>query len=608
MDDQDRRHRAAVARADFLESGEPGSAPVTDVVRASWRRSRRAGVDADDYAVEFHEDVDYDSRLVRCARPVIERLSAEMVDVPVTIALADADARIVDRLDCSTSVARVLDRVDFLKGFAFAEDGVGTNGIGTVFEAGGSVAVVGAEHFSERLVRFACTGAPILNPVSGRTEGVLDISCLAESWSPIMHTLVRSAAEDIAHRLLLDRSQAHQALFETYLHACRRRHAVMAVGSDVLMVNERAQARFGPDAQLLLQQHARLLLTSRDPALTTVTLADGRTVHLRVSWITVGPQVCGVVMVLHETAVPDVPRQRSSGSPTLLSRRDSRAAAPGRRTPGAVAGATCPAWRRAVSEARAALTTREALLVMGEPGSGRAHLLAELFRDAHPHGRVVTLDAPALGDLGALPAVDAPAHAGTVGPTLVLLRGLDRVSGADADALDPELEALGDRPEIRLAATVSGGTPGTGLPVERLLRHFGRCVGVPPLRFRLDDLAAITDSVLRDLAPDRPVRLSADAERLIVRHGWPGNVAQLREALASALAHRPVGEIRADDLPGYCHAVSTRTLTTLESSERDALIAALRDLGGNRSQAAAHLGMSRSSLYRKLERYGLTDV
>ncbi len=59
-----------------------------------------------------------------------------MVDVPVTIALADADARIVDRLDCSTSVARVLDRVDFLKGFAFVEGGVGTNGIGTVFEAG----------------------------------------------------------------------------------------------------------------------------------------------------------------------------------------------------------------------------------------------------------------------------------------------------------------------------------------------------------------------------------------------------------------------------------------------------------------------------------------
>ena len=63
------------------------------------------------------------------------------------------------------------------------------------------------------------TVAGILPPLSGRIEGVLDISCLVEHSSPLMHSLVRSAAHDIERNLLLDRSQCQQALFETFVRA-----------------------------------------------------------------------------------------------------------------------------------------------------------------------------------------------------------------------------------------------------------------------------------------------------------------------------------------------------------------------------------------------------
>ena len=69
--------------------------------------------------------------------------------------------------------------------------------------------------------------------------------------------------------------------------------------------------------------------------------------------------------------------------------------------------------------------------------------------------------------------------------------------------------------------------------------------------------------------------------------------------------HRPVGEIQPEDLPGYCCQTSGRTLSALESIERDAIIQALRDAGGNRVQAAATLGIARSSLYRKLTSFGI---
>ncbi|WP_375538324.1 GAF domain-containing protein [Mycolicibacterium sp. CBMA 311] len=138
----------------------------------------------------------------------------------------------LQRIDSSAAVARLLDRVYLAPGFSYAESTMGTNGIGTVFEAGQPISVVGPEHFSENLQLFACTGAPVIDPVTGRVEGVLDISTLSNSWSPLMHTLVKSAAKDIARNFLLDRGQAQRAIFDTYLKVTARsaRQAVFAFG------------------------------------------------------------------------------------------------------------------------------------------------------------------------------------------------------------------------------------------------------------------------------------------------------------------------------------------------------------------------------------------
>nr|WP_235609401.1 helix-turn-helix domain-containing protein [Frankia casuarinae] len=108
------------------------------------------------------------------------------------------------------------------------------------------------------------------------------------------------------------------------------------------------------------------------------------------------------------------------------------------------------------------------------------------------------------------------------------------------------------------------------------------------------------------MAPNRKVRLSPAAERIIARYSWPRNVSQLREALEHALRRRPVGEIQAQDLPAYCQTTSRHVLTPLEAAERDTIVAALQETEGNRMLAATRLGMSRSGLYRKLKAYGIT--
>jgi transcriptional regulator of acetoin/glycerol metabolism len=69
-----------------------------------------------------------------------------------------------------------------------------------------------------------------------------------------------------------------------------------------------------------------------------------------------------------------------------------------------------------------------------------------------------------------------------------------------------------------------------------------------------------------------------------------------------------VGEIQPEDLPAYCRTAGTRTLTPLETAERDAIIRGLEECAGNRVQAAASLGIARSSLYRKIRAYAITDA
>ncbi|MGK5113728.1 MULTISPECIES: sigma-54-dependent Fis family transcriptional regulator [unclassified Geodermatophilus] len=603
---QDRLRVAAAARAEFLEHGGAGAAGVRDLVAASWRRSRDAGVDADEYRITHHEDVDLDSRLVRCARPVIGRLADEMVDVPLTIALSDAHARIVHRLDCSTSVGRLLDRVDFTAGFDFGERGVGTNGIGTVFETGSSVAVVGAEHFTEALVKFACTGAPILDPVTGRVEGVLDVSSLAESWDPLVHTLVRRAAADIGQNLLHDRTRATQALFETFVKAdARPRQAVMAVG-DSLMVNRRAQQLFAPAEQFAIHQHALFLMSRRDRVSESFALDSGRTVRLRATRIVAGDEVAGIVLLLDDEPTgqrPDVPTQRGRAAPSTARDQQAPRARGLARPPAApVSDGRSPGWIGACAQITAGLEREDRILVMGEAGTGKRTLVAELFGRAHPSGRLVT--GPA--DQVVRDAEEVLADAEAV-PTLLVLAGIDRVGADGIDRLRTFLTSV-DRGRRLVAATLSDANVGADLPFQAVLGLFEQAVTLPPLRFRTDDLPLVVARLLSELAPGRRVRLLPETNRLISRYSWPRNVTQLREALYLALLTRPVGDIRPEDLPAYCRTAGTRTPTPIEAAERDAIVRALQQCGGNRVHAAAALGMARSSLYRKIKSYGITDA
>ena len=609
----DRRLQIAAARADFLSSGERVAEPVSDVIAASWRRSLSAGVDAGTSRANYHRDLDMSSRLVRCAQPIITRLREETADLPLSVALTDNKARVLSRSDNASTIGMLLENVAFSPGFDYTEGGIGTNGVGTVFESGQPVHVIGPEHFSENLQPFACAGAPIKDPLSGRIEGILDISCLTEHSSPLMHSLVRSAAHDIERNLLVDRSQSQQALFETYVRFDARTHgAVLAVGGTVVMANAVMQVLFHPDEQLTIIEHARYLMARRQSPVDEIQLMTGKVVRLRGKRILVGEDVAGLVLdvLLVAEGTPDTTlgAYEDLAVPKVTGTQgiESELSTPRRRMPSDGEGAS-PLWRRAYDDITAALTNHDPLLVLGETGAGKFTLVADTYHHVTAGGRSVAIDSADIGPTSYTNAEETLERFSV--PTLFIFRNIDTLSTEGVERLNEFLLALADsKREAYVAATLSDANLDSDLPFQELLVHFQRAVTVPPLRHRTEDLPMLASRILDDVAPRRAVKISAAAMRTITRYTWPRNLSQLGEALRAALLRRPVGEIQPEDLPGYCHQASRRELSPLEAGERDAIIKALLDADGNRVQAATALGIARSSLYRKLRTYGITTI
>jgi transcriptional regulator with PAS, ATPase and Fis domain len=138
-------------------------------------------------------------------------------------------------------------------------------------------------------------------------------------------------------------------------------------------------------------------------------------------------------------------------------------------------------------------------------------------------------------------------------------------------------------------------------------------VRVPPLRDRLEDLPLLAGSLLEDLG--RPeLRLAESTFALLRKHVWPGNVRELKNALACAITFVDPGAtvIKPEHLRLLVCKSSEYLLDRvalagrpLEEIEREAIVQTMARAHGDKVLAARFLGVSRSTMYNKLKKYGL---
>jgi len=142
---------------------------------------------------------------------------------------------------------------------------------------------------------------------------------------------------------------------------------------------------------------------------------------------------------------------------------------------------------------------------------------------------------------------------------------------------------------------------------------------VPPLRARIDDIAALAEHFCGSIGQTygRAVTLSADALGELFRYPWPGNVRELRNVIERALLVNPgleigagvfaalLGGSREEPPPQTDSFALPEAGIDLAQLERDLIRQALERTEGNRTQAAKLLGLSRDTLRYRLEKFQL---
>lgn len=578
------------ARQRFLSSGTPPQG-VRDVVVESWIRATQSGLDPTGLK-SAHGAPATDPRILQCVDLVVTRYLAHLGGEPISVIFASPAGQVLRQFCTDRELTRTLERVYLEPGFHYDEGTVGTNGIGTALQCDRPTLIVGEEHYNESLTVFACAGAPVHHPVSRAIAGIVDLTCAAARGNGLLLTYARTIAEEIELELLRQVGAKELALLRDYLAACR--HAtgpIVALNSDLMMMNHHAQQLLpSPDRAALLAQTSDVSGVDK-PSTFVTDLPSGRVARMDYRPIFWGDELAGAVVRVSLQA-------GSSG-------RAGQAAPTPQRLPG-LAG-TSPGWLRACASVRQAMASQQWLIVDGEHGVGKFSLVKSTHYAETPERHFRMLDAANAGEspdawLEVVQAeFDGP-------PGTLVLRHLDLLPESLLGPLSEVLMQNAARSRAGEAHWVVATRDQEAANAEvaaQLVPIFDATVTVEPLRHRPEDIRAMVPVILRGLTGSEELQLSSRAVNQLQRHPWPGNTTQLQQVLRKLVSTKRRGLVDLQDLPAECMAVGRRTLSPLESLERDAIVTALRDHRGNKASAAEHLGMSRATIYRKIREYSI---
>ncbi len=293
--------------------------------------------------------------------------------------------------------------------------------------------------------------------------------------------------------------------------------------------------------------------------------------------------------------------------------------------------------RKAVEGARRAAAGLEPVVLHGEAGTGKAlvasYIHSRSVRALGPRvevdcsGPAAEVDEALFGRASAPGIPPAPSALLRADGGTLILRHVEGLSRLAADRLARFISRKtapqaggGEEPvDVRVIATAP-------VPLEQLTAKgeldpalasalTGALIELVPLRDRRTDVSALFEHFAsRSPRPSRkdPPVLTPDAKRLLTDYGWPGNVRELRLVTERLAALHAGTELTALKLPPEIQegsAVTQQAARSLQAMiqrlERDAISEALREARGKKIRAAALLGISRPTLDKKIEDYGL---
>lgn len=560
-------------RAQFLTASDPDLAVPPDLLE-SWRRSKSAlGAPANVRDVPRVDEELIDNHLLEMFQAPMARAAEDLAGSGMGLLLADAQGRIVQRWSLDSSAMNQLDRLGTVRGAVLAEDAVGTNGVGTALASGKSVLIEGAEHFADVYSNALCTGAPVWHPITGKLLAAVTMSTKIDERSGLLLPLTNSLAAQLQQHVLDVAQPGSRAILAAFLDGSARHDGpVVAFGPDGLTMRSR---RAGELTQTDVDLIGHLTAGLRHDARLTAELSVGTTA-IDASVLDGG---AGVVAALR-------PAPRVS-------------LAHGRSSPGGLVGQT-KSWLTAAHHVSRHIAARTALLIAGEPGTGKTSLaLGRPYRPGAVHDDVTVVHTAQRQIVGDQVWLQELSDAVT-GSSRVVVRGVENLDAQALAALRGLIDADSGHGSILMTATAP-----TQADAEAAATRLGvAMVWVPPLRERTADIASLWNAFVAQRSPGLRLTVSDDARRALEAAGWSGNLAELRTLVGQLVGEGSRGVVQLDQLPDSLRA--HRSWSMIERTEMETIRRALQEAGGNRSRAAELLGVSRATIHRKLKTYNLS--
>lgn len=258
---------------------------------------------------------------------------------------------------------------------------------------------------------------------------------------------------------------------------------------------------------------------------------------------------------------------------------------------------------------RAVADLRVPLLLRGEPGTGRDHVVRALAASARKPARVVTV----AGEDGAAAGSGTPASS-----TVFHLDEITRLSPAAQARWASRLRAC-ERGESGPTERIVASTAADLVALARegafsaaLAGRLSRfALDLPPLRERREDVGLLARSLAERAAARLgrpPVALATSALRRLQDRSWPGNVRELAAVVERLVAFAPDGLVtgaHVEAVLGETPASVAHLRRRAERRQRDELVELLDATDGNLAEVARRLGLSRGAVIYRAQKFGL---
>ncbi len=569
---------------------------IRDDVLHSWQRSsrypvlwrKRAPVLADE---ELLTQQALSRRLRQGARRALDHAGRLLRDTGNILMLCDRTGIVVDAVGDAETLDRGQENHLHIGG-NWAESAIGTNAIGTALHLRRPVVIREAEHFCEEIQRWNCAATPVRDPSSDLILGVVDISWSSGNVHRKAAALSAALALQIEAELRRMHARERERLLERFHIAQLRRGSEPALvmdraGVDVFATNDFAQ--FCEDDAALRSLRARIPdLIDQAPD----TIAEALSDCMPGTDLEVVGTADGAIGVMLSLRRPPPPK-----------------ADPGAEL--AQIGRTGDAIFTVCSQAQRLAPVSIPILIEGETGTGKtflaraihragsdadtpfnlidcAELTEERLRDYIASGRFERHGVLCLNSPGAMSE-----------DLQKLLLGLVE----HATDMGARVIALSTR---HLYHEMTEGR----FRGDLYYRIAGARLEIPPLRERRDEIEPLLREIIRRHAAEdggRQLRFTSSAVARLKEHAWPGNLREMRNLVAALDALSPNGLIDEATLPPeYLESGHSRGEETLRDAERAQILAAVEAEGGNLTRTARRLGIARSTLYLKMDSYGIS--